>query len=228
MADVVGPTTMSVILEFTIRSGEFSLGTVLSGLPDLHLELERVVPTGLEVMPFVWVTGSDHEAFEETVRDSPIVKELLALDRVGDSGLYRIQWEGSPTDLITGIAESQATVLQAEGDKNWLFRLRFNDHDKLSQFHNYCTEHEITIHIERTYTLNEEAERRRQFDLSQEQREALVLALRRGYFATPSEASLSDLASELGISRQALSTRIRRGNEKVLQKTLLSSVANLD
>lgn len=217
---------MSVILEFTIGSDEFSLGAVLSGVPGMHLEIERIVPTGGEVLPFVWVTGNTHEAFEESVRNSPIVTELLALDKVGDSGLYRIQWEEPQRDLVHGIAESEAVILEAEGNENWLFRLRFNDHDALSQFHNYCTDQDITIHIERTYTLRERVGQRRQFGLSQDQREALVLALQRGYFATPSEANLSELASELGISRQALSTRIRRGNEKILQTVLLSSVTD--
>jgi predicted DNA binding protein len=46
------------------------------------------------------------------------------------------------------------------------------------------------------------------------------LAVEEGYFATPKETSLSALADRLGISQQALSTRIRRGNERVLQATL--------
>lgn len=218
---------MSVILEFTVEGSEFTLGEVLSGPPGLHIEVERIVPTGTQVMPFVWATGEDHEMFEKRVRDRPEVKEFLALDRVDDSGLYRIEWEERPTDLLQGIAETQATVMEAKGDGNWLFRLRFNDHDRLSQFHNYCTDHDIRIHIERTYTFSEEADQRRQFGLSEQQREALVLALRRGYFDTPSEVQLAELAEELDISRQAVSNRIRRGNEKVLRSTLLTSARDL-
>ncbi|WP_157533205.1 helix-turn-helix domain-containing protein, partial [Haloferax profundi] len=44
-----------------------------------------------------------------------------------------------------------------------------------------------------------------------------------GYFETPSEVSLDELADELDITRQALSNRIRLGNEKVLYGALLSS-----
>jgi predicted DNA binding protein len=61
------------------------------------------------------------------------------------------------------------------------------------------------------------------FGLTPDQREALVLALNRGYFATPSEVTLDELADELDISRQALSTRIRRGNESILREVLLST-----
>jgi predicted DNA binding protein len=47
-----------------------------------------------------------------------------------------------------------------------------------------------------------------------------VLALRHGYFDTPRETTLEELAVELDISRQALSERIRRGNERLLRQSL--------
>ncbi|MFB6107945.1 MAG: bacterio-opsin activator domain-containing protein [Haloplanus sp.] len=216
---------MSVILEFSIGSEEFQLGQVLAGPAAMRLELERIVPTGTMIMPFVWATGGDHDAFTARVRNNPRVKELRVLDRIGDNGLYRIEWEHAPTDLIDAIGRADATVLEAYGDDDeWLFRLRFPDHDKLSTFHNYVIEHGITLHIDRTYTLSETTERGHRLGLTDAEREALLLALQRGYFETPSEASLDELAAELDITRQALSTRIRRGNEKVLRGVLLSSV----
>jgi len=219
---------MSVILEFSIPGEKFTLGQVLSGPPTMYCELERIVPTGDMMMPFVWVTGDDHEQFAERVRDDPLVRELTVLDTVGESALYRIEWAEVPTDLIEGIASTDAAVLEAYGNEDWRFRLRFLDHDGLSQFHNFVIEHDIPCHIDRTYTLTETDQSGYRFDLSQEQREALLLALRRGYFATPSEVTLDELADELGITRQALSERIRRGNEQVLRKALLSAASDFE
>lgn len=176
-------------------------------------------------MPFVWASGESLDEFEAGVRRNPRVKEFVMLDRIGDDGLYRIEWNESPTDLIEGIAASDAAVLQAEGNGKWLFRLRFPDHSNLTTFHNYLLDHGIAAHIERTYTLTEETETGHLFGLSDEQREALIMALQRGYFSTQSEVSLAALATELGISRQAVSSRIRRGNEKILRRVLLSSSA---
>lgn len=219
---------MSVILEFTIAAEDFRLGQVLSNPPEMQFELERVVPTGHMVMPFVWATGDDHAAFAENVRNDPAVRELLALDRLDDSGLYRVEWNDSPTDLIEAISKADASILQARGNDEWVFRLRFNDHDKLSQFHNYVIEEEMALHIDRTYTLTEATDRGHRFDLTKEQREALLLALQRGYFATPRDVSLDELAGELEITRQALSNRIRLGNEKVLRGALLPSITDFD
>lgn len=215
---------MSVLLEFTIGDEAFSFGRVFSGVPgDLRFELERIVPTGETMMPYVWVTGDDLDAFEKKVRANPVVRAIRELDRIDESRLYRIEWADVTADLILGIANAEAVILEARGDDIWSFRLRFDDHTKLSQFHNFVIEQSIPIHIERTYTLTDEAESRYLFDLSFKQREALLLALHRGYFETPSEAKLADLTEELDISRQALSHRLRRGNLKILRKVLLSS-----
>jgi hypothetical protein len=58
------------------------------------------------------------------------------------------------------------------------------------------------------------------YDLTPAQREALAMAVDRGYFSSPREVSLSELATELSISKQAVSQRIRRANEKVLRGNL--------
>lgn len=218
---------MSVLLEFAVGAEQFKLGQVLSGEDEMDFELERIVPTGGSIMPFVWVATDDPDEtlprFEEQIRDSDLVLELVALDWVQDGALYRIEWKKHTEGLIQALSETEATVLEAYGDETWTFRVRFADHDHLTDFHNYLTDHDIAIRIVRTYTFTGESARRRDFGLSPEQREALVLALQRGYFATPSEVSLAELAEELDITKQAVSNRIRRGNEKVLRPLLLSS-----
>ncbi|WP_440770182.1 bacterio-opsin activator domain-containing protein, partial [Natronorubrum sp. DTA28] len=73
---------MSVILEFTVENDQFSLGQVFSGLPEMSLELERIVPTGTGIMPFLWATGDDFDTFEQKVADHPYVDEFLAIDKV--------------------------------------------------------------------------------------------------------------------------------------------------
>lgn len=59
------------------------------------------------------------------------------------------------------------------------------------------------------------------FDLSsltQKQREAIELAVVRGYFDAGCETELSDLASELGISKPAVSQRLRIAQSKLVQE----------
>jgi predicted DNA binding protein len=214
---------MSVIVEFTIPTDRFLFGTVLSTAEGMELTLERVVPTNGGVLPFFWATGANFEGFERHVLEDPNVAELTPLDRVGDSVLYRIEWVGID-DLVANIGETQGTILEVRGNSDkWAFRVRFPDHNLLAGFYNYCSEHDVPIHLQRAYTLTKAFDQGHQFELTPEQREALILAVQRGYFTSPRKATLADLAPELDISQQALSMRIRRANEKVLRHALLRS-----
>ncbi|RQG98482.1 helix-turn-helix domain-containing protein [Natrarchaeobius oligotrophus] len=223
---------MSVVLELTIDADQFQLGDTLSGVSDTTFELERIIPTGRYVHPFIWLTTEAEldtvvSTFETQLTGSPSVNEVLLLDKIENGALYRITWVNPTEDLIDALIQTDSTILEARSQTGttWEFRVRFANHDDLAQFQNILSVHDVKIHINRIYTFANVTDERRQFGLSAEQREALVLALRRGYFATPSEVSLGKLADQLDITKQAVSARIRGGNEKVLEATLLSSTA---
>lgn len=216
---------MSVIVEFTCTDGVFPFGRMFTDSPGMTVELEAIVPTETAIVPYLWVNGDQYETFETRVRQNEYVAEFVALDRLEDVVLYRIDWMRPSGDLLEGIEVTEGVVLEASRNEGWTFRLRFSTHDNVSQFYNYCTRNNVTIDISRSFTLTEKTEFGYQFDLSQEQREALLLGLQHGYFDTPSQTTLEELAAELDISSQALSNRIRRGTKQVLGEALLSTTA---
>lgn len=65
-------------------------------------------------------------------------------------------------------------------------------------------------------------------DLTGKQRTALELAVGRGYYRNPREVELETLAEELGISRQALSYRLRTAERKLLGQVFTDAAAELD
>ncbi|WP_049985859.1 helix-turn-helix domain-containing protein [Halobellus rufus] len=217
---------MSVVLEFTIDAEEFAFGSVLATVGDLSFELEQIVPTGLEVMPFIWASTNQDltevlSKFEQRIRDSDLVRELHSLDRLEDGTLYRIEWGNCSDDgLLTALKTAEATILDAWGKQTWNFRVRFVDGDCLTKFHDVLRESGVTIDVERTHLVTEDSTRRWNFGLTPEEREALTLALQWGYFETPSQTDLAELGDELDITKQSVSGRLRRGNQKILQQTL--------
>lgn len=219
---------MSVIVEFTIDREAFSLGRALRTETEMHIELERIVPTKSTTLPFFWAEGGDFERFEGTVRDEEEVIELKALDHIDGETLYRIEWKHQENDLVGALADTDAVVLEATGNSRWHFRVRFSSHADVSRFYNRCTEQDFGIHIDRTYSLTSREGHGLHLGLTHEQREALVLALRRGYFETPKQTSLTTLAEELDISQQALSSRIRRGSQNVFEAVLMASASDFD
>ena len=209
--------SMSVIVEFTIEKEDFALGQAFIGAGDVPIELEEVVPIGNTVLPFFWIVNPDQEGLEASVAESGYVDNLVQLDTLDGQSLYKATWTGEHEDLMVGIVETEGTILEATATENWHFILRFTDHDHVGQFYNFCTDHEIRLQIERVYTLTEEGLRGRMFGLTNEQREAIVLALKRGYFEIPREVEMEALAGELDISQQAFSERLWRGLAKVLK-----------
>lgn len=216
---------MSIVAEMTIGSEEFILGQVLSRDPDTHIEMERVVPASGRVMPYVWVQGEDLDAFERLVTESEHVERLAVLDRFETEGLYRVEWAEEVESLIYGLAETDATIIEARGNEQWTFRLRFADHAGLARFHNYCTDHGIAFTLERLYTLDQLKNEPAAFDLTDTQRTAVSLAVERGYYEVPRRTTLGELATELGIAQQTVSENLRRGTNKILRDALLDQPA---
>lgn len=213
-------STPTIVAEFSIPAGEFVLGPVRSSGPDV--ELQCVVPATDAHVLYIWIAGGDPDDFVAAVRDEPAVVDATLLDTIRERRLYRIELETDADELVASIVESNATMLEATGaDDAWSFRLWFSDHDHLARFYNACLARGLTeIALDRVYSLGDRSDRPMAFELTPEQREAVVLAAQRGYFSTPRAASLDELAAEIGISQQALSQRIRRANKKIVLEAL--------
>jgi len=210
---------MSVIVKLSIRSSEFVLGTVLARDPNTHVEMERVVPTSGQVMPYLWVRGDDPAEFERLVSESPHVSRLVAIDAQDGNGLYRVNWVGDVESLVNGISRTDATILEARGKERWRFRLRFPDHDSLAAFSQYCRERDIEFTLHSVHTTGKNP-LEYPFELTEPQHQAVTEAVARGYFEVPRRATLSDIATELDISQQTASETVRRGTNKVLRGAL--------
>ncbi|USZ67080.1 helix-turn-helix domain-containing protein [Halorussus salilacus] len=213
---------MSIVAEFSTPAEAFALGEALAEHPGIRVELEKVVPTRKEVLPFFWAWGGDLDAFEETVRDQSIVAELEVVDTIDDQRLYRVEWTRVLNDLGRILRRADATVLEASGrDDTWRFELRFASHDEVRGFQTACIDHDISLDLERLHSLTElDAEGK--YDLTPEQREALLTALEEGYFEEPRGITLEELADELGLSSTAVSGRMRRAHAKLVTRTLVT------
>ncbi|MCO8243245.1 MULTISPECIES: helix-turn-helix domain-containing protein [unclassified Haladaptatus] len=216
---------MAVVAELTLKPFDFPLGKLLTAGTRTHIEFERIVPVGPRVVPVFWAWGDDLPDFEERVRAGSYVNDLTELDRVDDRVLYLMDWEIPDEAFLEGLQETNGIIRSAEGydGEDWSFELLFPSYDDLSEFHNYSLENDVEYTLGRIYTLREAGKNQLSLSLTESQREALLLALQRGYFSTPSRVTLDELAAELDISQQALSERIRRGNESLLEQTLLDS-----
>lgn len=220
---------MAVLIDLEIDADDFDLGRVTAGDEDIHIKLDRVVPTGNEVMPFFWAEGDDFEAFERRVRNERIVDELEALERVEDQILYKVTWGTDVHNFTRILTESGATILEAHGNTPWVFKLRFATHSGLRDFHNLCREQDIGFRVNSISTELRPADDGVMYRLTARQHETIVTAVQEGYFEVPRRISLQDLSEEFDVSPQAVSERLRRAENEVLRTVLLpTSARDLD
>ncbi|WP_256391837.1 helix-turn-helix domain-containing protein [Natronoarchaeum rubrum] len=212
---------MSVVVEFGLDSGEFELGRILELTAGEELQLEAVVPTGERAVPSFWTDGVDVEAFEGRVRDHEAVESLTAVQTAGERCLYALEWNRRSDPVIAGIRSEGGQLLQASAEADgWEFQIRFPTRGPLSAYQSRLRDAGIVPSIRRVYTPSD-LDGAGGYGLTDSQREALTLAVARGYYDVPRSCSTAALGEALGVSDQAITERLRRGTDALVSATLL-------
>ncbi|XVH33881.1 helix-turn-helix domain-containing protein (plasmid) [Haloferacaceae archaeon DSL9] len=211
---------------FTVPADQFPLGTVFKQLPNVTVELERLVPAQDVVIPYFWVRGTEVADIESAFTDHPGVQGIRLVDSVEDEYLLRVEWTLEYEDVLTVLAETSIPLIEAIGtNKQWTFEVRGDERRDIGDFQRRCRELDIPITLTSLTALTP-VETAIEVILTDTQLEALVLAYDRGYFESPREVTLEALGEELGISQQAVGSRLRGGIKAVLGDALSGLTVN--
>lgn len=213
---------MSVIVDLDLPPQEFELGRILEMEGETSVVLETMVPLGERTVPFIRVRGIDG-AFENAVRRHDAVNDIRVVSTNNGETLYALDWDISDDTFFEALIAADANLLEALGTAGtWSFNLRFQTHDKLSEFQEDCSDQSIPIDVRRLYNPTS-PDSGPGFGLTPPQRAALIRAVEAGYYSIPRETSTKELASTFGISDQALTERLRRAVHNLVTNTLLVS-----
>ena len=216
---------MATEATFTVPSDQFPLGTVFNQLPDVTIDIERIIPARDVVIPYFWVRGTKVDDIESAFTEHPGVKEIRLVDSVEDEYLLRVEWALDYDDVLTTLTETEVPLIEATGtNQQWTFEIRGDDRSDIAEFQQRCHELDIPIMLTELHALTP-VEMASEAALTDTQQEALVLAYERGYFESPREVTMTDLGEELDISQQAVASRLRRGIKHVLGSTLSAIAA---
>ena len=211
---------MSTIVEAEVPASEFALGATLAGLPGVKFDIERVAAhSATHVVPYVWAEGVESENLEDALAADESVAEAELLTNVDGKRLYRMDWVGQIELAIHVLTEEDGTIIDAHGrDRTWLLRILFPGRKEVSKTNDFAADHGLTFDIRSINGM--EKNRSGRFGFTEQQYEAITAALERGYYEIPRDASAEDLAEEIGISRQALAERLRRGHKTLAKDAL--------
>jgi predicted DNA binding protein len=212
---------MSILTAFDVPAEDFLLDWTLGADPEMHIEIERVAVEDEEVTPYFWASGDDHEMFEAALDDDPTVADVITVEEHDDERLYQVGWRRNARGIVYAVSEVGATILEATSDNgNWFVEMLFPDSESLSDFQDYAAANGLSFELLWLHR-SAHSEAFGQYDVTDEQREALVTAYEEGYFEVPGEISLGELADELDISKNAVSARLHRGYANLVKNTLV-------
>lgn len=212
---------MATVMEFTSPVEEFPLGTVFENLPGVTVELERLIPDETMIIPYFWVRGAQAEDIEAAFEAHPGFVSVRLIDDVDEEYLMRAEWNDEYYGLLSALAHANIVVLSGIGTKEgWQFEVRGETRERIGEFRSNCQDHDIPIEITAVHSLL--PVQGDGYELTDTQREALVLAYEMGYYDSPRAVSLEEVGAELDISQQSLSSRLRRGNRRLIERTLAS------
>ncbi|WP_306055287.1 helix-turn-helix domain-containing protein [Natronococcus wangiae] len=219
---------MVVILQFRTPVVDSEFGEALRVQDGASIELETLVPSGRRSIPFFWIYAAPPEPIVDSLSGHGSVERVEIVDRIADATLVAIEWRPESDTVFQDIEVCDGQILRAVcQDDHWEFSVRFPDHENLSAFRERCERDDVAVHVHRIYHGTDPGDDPR-FGLTTLQREALALAVERGYYDIPRRCSTAELAAELGISSQAMTERLRRAVANLSRYTVLASRSTTD
>lgn len=210
-----------VITDISIAADQFELGRLFEPYPDVEIEVERVIPTRRNLVPLFWVSGAPSAEVEELLAEAPLVEGVEVLTEADDRTLFRVDWSPTVDPFFDPLVESQGEVLRAKGGPDaWEFRVQFTDRAAFRTFREGCTDRDVDVELLRLY--DPTPPDTEDTLLTDPQRDALVAAHDAGYWKVPRGTTVGELGGRLGISAQAVSERLRRGTDRLVDTYVAS------
>jgi len=206
-----------VIVTFHIETG--FLRAAADAVPEGSFSIQRLHGVDGGCRAVVWVDVPDRDGVESALAADESVDAVSHVGPEADGHWYIITTTDAPLSAMNrGLLTADGMLVRADLAEEWVIQARFPDRSALLTFREDLVAEGFDVEVQRMREDEDEAST--QFGVTDPQREVLLLALERGYYTVPRNASLSDLAGDLGISSQAASERLRRGTQTLVANTL--------
>jgi predicted DNA binding protein len=208
------------------------LRDALGRAPDVSISHEEQYLTDDGINYLFWAetdggedgdSDGDLSVFEAGLDADRTVRNVAQLADTEGGRLYRVTFtdHGEQFATFPVWGELDISILDSTGThEGWEVRMRMPDRDALREFRSVCADRDVPLELVSIY--EERDGGAPSPGLTDEQREALRVARELGYFEVPRQTSMTDISNQLGISSQAVSERIRRGTDSLVEESLPS------
>lgn len=214
---------MTITAEFVIRSPSLPLTGFAESLSSNQFECEHglCLEKASDVFvahfdPADGVSENDLSALDEVI-------EVTPLGRANDKDIYRLTIELEEV-VSEAFAPERFTAVEVEPvvvtPEGWYEKKLFEDYEVFKGIRSRFEEYDISTELISITQDTNSVEDSPQHGLTDRQYEALTLAITRGYYEDPRQATAEELAEEMGISQPSMSSLLRRAERQLLSSTL--------
>ncbi|PSQ03301.1 DNA-binding protein [Halobacteriales archaeon QS_5_68_33] len=210
---------MSTLLSASVPTEEFVLAETFERVPAVEFDALRLVGDGAEGdIPLLRARGAETSRVRDALESDSTTAGVELVSRRDRGSLFRVRWTARSRVLTAMLVGEGGAVLSARGTSDeWTFRLLFPEREAVSSTYDACAEYDVSI--DRIRSLDERASPGG-VRLTDTQFATLETALESGYYRVPREQTIEELATELDVSHQALSERLRRGHRTLVETVL--------
>lgn len=203
-------TTSPTTVQFVLPATEAALSETMERLPGMRATLEQSVASCQSQPSGLWISAPDEDELLSVLESDPSVEGFQRLASSDGRWLFDVDFRHS-VEILWSIMLSEGGVLTdvTIHDGEWHFDCRFTEHAAFGTTRESLQERAFEFDVRRIS--HDDEERPPGAALSEKQYASIKRAWEEGYFEVPREATLEELADDMGLSHQALSERIRRG-----------------
>jgi predicted DNA binding protein len=214
---------MNIVTEFVISSPSLPLVSIPDKLGPDEIECVHALCLQSDVRTFTVRIDPDDNVSSENLSALDGILETTLLGETSDGVVYQLTVELE--ESISEAFESEhidATQLESTTitDNQWREKKLFRDYESFNEFRQSCENHDISLELVSIISDPSVSDSLAESGLTDRQREALSLALSRGYYESPRKVTAQELAEEFDISQPAMSSLLRRGERQLLSSSL--------
>ena len=221
---------MAITTEFILSSPALPLVSVTERLQPNEIECAHALCLQSDVRMFIVQIDPDDDVAEAELAAFDEIEETTVLGETSEKVVYKLTVDVDESisaafdpERFDG-APIEPTTITPNG---WYERKIFTDFEAFTEFRTSCEKHEISFDLLSMTPDPSQSDELSRDGLTDRQREALTLAVSRGYYENPRQVTTEELAEELGISQSSLSGLLRRGERQLLTASL-STQTNLN
>jgi len=210
-------TTDANTARFELPAAGFALVELFERVPDAAVELEPAVANP-DDHALLMIEADAHRAVDAALRSSPSVAAVERFGHEQHQARYRVTWEGRARRVIRRLVAEGVTLTGLHGASGcWKLRVLAPDRAATARAYDALEDLGCDPSCQSITTLKNGWANHP--GMSDKQHQALTRAFEFGYYDIPRGITIEELASDLGISHQALSERFRRAHRELIEET---------